>query len=145
MSDISNIPGQVAVVTAPARSIEPLVPLQVDETGDVSVTSDPVRQTIQHIIDLALTSPGERVMRSSYGAGLPRMVFQNASVAQFQAVAQRLQAAVGMANSGVSNLSVTVVQSPGDVYLFKVTFTLDQSPIVHQATFDYAGNLVGSS
>jgi phage baseplate assembly protein W len=145
MSDISNIPGQVSVVTVPRRSIEPVLPFQVDATGDIAVTSDPVRQAIQHIIDLALTSPGERVMRSSYGAGIPRMVFENASLAQFQAVAQRLQAAVGMTNSGVSNLSATVMQSPGDIYLFRVSFTLDQSPIVHQALFDYSGNLVGSS
>jgi phage baseplate assembly protein W len=145
MTFVSNVPGSVSVVTAPTPSSELAVPFQIGPDGRVATVSDAVKKVAQHLISLALTAPGERVMRSSYGVGLSRMTFENASIGQFEMAARTLQAAFQSAESGVNNVTVSVVQSVGQQYLFKVFFTLDQSPIVHQALFDWSGHLVGTS
>jgi hypothetical protein len=146
MSFVSNIPGQVSTVTVPPGSIEISVPFSIDPSGDIAVVSDPVRRACQYLQALALTSPGERVMRPTYGVGLRRMVFENSTLADFKEAALQLQSAFLRADLGnISNVSVSVATAPGNVFLFQATFTLEQDTQLHRAVFNYKGQLVGSS
>jgi len=142
---VSNIPGQVATVTAPPYPLEIAEPFRVGPGGDILTISDPVAVAAQFFLDIALTAPGERVMRPGYGVGLRRLVFENAGMTQFRQFAAQLQTAFTANNNGYANITVGVIQRPGGVYAFEVNFTIDQSPILHQAVFDAAGNLVGST
>lgn len=145
MTFVSNLPGSVSTVTAPPNVAEIAVPFSVDTTGNIATITDPVARAAQHLIDVALTAPGERVMRPTYGIGIQRMLFENATLAEYRQVAQALQMAYSIFETGsLSNIAVSVLQI-GAEYVFQVRFTLDQAPQVHQAVFNYAGQLVGSS
>lgn len=143
---ISNIPGQVSTITVPPDNYEISLPLRVDSAGRVATVSTTVAKAIQHLLSLALTAPGERVMRPNYGVGIQQLVFENSSMAEYQSVARLLQQAyMSIESDYVTNVSVSVVQTPNKVILFQVSFTLANDTRVHQALFNYAGQLVGSS
>lgn len=131
----------------PAATVEIDQPFRIDGTGGVAVSSDPVRRAIQHIMAIAFTIPGERVMRPTMGAGIQTLVFENSDFGRFQAVAANLQSIYASSSSGYFVASVLVsesAQSPG-TFNFVVSFTIGQSPAIHQAVFNYKGQLVGST
>lgn len=51
------------------------VPFRLDETGRIATVTNPDDQIRQHVQSLVGTSPGERVMLSSYGVPLERLLF----------------------------------------------------------------------
>jgi len=53
-------------------------PFQINGAGgDIAYSNDPNIWARDHIMAFLLTSPGERVMRPGYGAGLRAFVFEN--------------------------------------------------------------------
>lgn len=145
MSFVNNL-GAVSTFV-PASTIEIDQPFRIDGTGGVAVSSDLIHRAVQHIMAIAFTLPGERVMRPTMGAGIQALVFENSDFGRFQAVAANLQAIYASSSSGYFVASVTVTESataPG-TFNFAVGFTVGQDPAIHQAVFDYKGNLVGSS
>ena len=143
---IINTPGQISRTVQQPSNYELAQPFHVDATGGLAVVTDPIQVALQHLLMIAFTMPGERVMRPSYGAGLQSLVFSNAPLAVFNRAAQVLQQAYMQTDGGgITNVSVAVKQLDTGTYAFSVSFTVDQDPIVHQAVFDYAGNLIGSN
>lgn len=145
MTFIANIPGGVTTATAPPVGAEIAQPFRIDSTGAVTVIVDRAQAAIQHLLSIALTSPGERVMRPTFGGGLNHLVFEEGSLGQFQKAAQTLQAAYSVVEGGVVNVVVGVTKVRDGVFAFDVKFKLDQDPVVHQAVFDFRGNLVGET
>lgn len=141
---VINTPGGISNVVIPPSNYEIAQPFHIDSTGGVAVLTDPVQAAIQHLLMIALTNPGERVMRPSYGAGLSGLVFASSPMADFSRAAAILQDAYNQYDGGFASVQVSVQQQDVGTYVFSVTFTLDQDPTIHQAVFDYAGNLIGT-
>jgi hypothetical protein len=140
-------PGQVTqVVIVPNVPAEIVAPLRLNNKGGVAFTTDPAVRARQHILAIAMTTPGERVMRPTYGAGLQQLTFQS-NPAMFGVALQRLQQALQVTEGGFTVTDVAFKnsgQSPGTV-LFQVTFTVDNDPTQHQALFDFNGHFVGTT
>jgi phage baseplate assembly protein W len=56
-------------------SSEIQVPFALDRSGAIAATTDPNVQAQQHVDSLISTTPGERVMKPTYGVDLTGMVF----------------------------------------------------------------------
>ena len=78
-------------------------PFHIDPYGAVATAQDPNAAVEWRILSLLLTTPGERVMRSSYGVGLFGDVFENDDV-----VANALRQADVNTQIGLYEPSVTV-------------------------------------
>jgi hypothetical protein len=142
-------PGQVAIVViTPNTPAEILVPLQLDGANQVAFTTDPVQRALQHILSIAMTSPGERVMRPTYGVGLQRLTFENMDGVNLSLLLNTLQTAYNNSDDGgftVTNVSaVPSAQSPTTLQV-SISYQLDQDNTIHEAVFDSSGNYVGST
>ncbi len=135
----------VITVVVPDNTVELQTPFHVNPSGGTAVTEDEVAKAVSHILGVAFTQPGERVMRPTLGVGIQRLVFQDDVPAQFAAAASAMQSAYAKFDGGLMVASVTVKQAYDGTWNFNVSFTIDQSPVVHQAVFDYQGDLVGFS
>lgn len=145
MSLITNIAGGITTVVTPGSAAQMAVPFSFGPFGGVATTTDSYQQALAHLLSIAMTSPSERVMRPTYGVGLRGMVFENGNLLSFQTAAAALQAAFTTSESSVATVAVSVAQQAAGSYVFQVNFTVNQDPVLHQAVFDYAGQLVGSS
>lgn len=145
MSLVTNISGGISSVIVPAANFEVSTPFQFTGSGRVATLSDPTQRAIQHLLALAMTAPSERVMRPTYGVGLRNMVFEESSVTSFTQAAGALQSAFAASESAIATVTVNVVQQNASTFAFQVEFTVNQDPVVHQAVFDYSGNLIGAS
>lgn len=150
MRTLINTPGQLTqAVIVPNTPVEMLSPFQLNESGLVSFTTDPLRRAYLHILAVALTAPGERVMRPTYGAGLFGLVFQPGSAGLLQTTLQRLQQglAAGDPETSYNIIDVQFVpsQDAPSTYYFSVSFTINRDPTLHTALFDFNGKFVGTT
>lgn len=61
----------------------------------VAETSDPDQHLRDKIVAILFTSPGERVMRPGFGAGLSRSLFENLSPLARSAIEYRIRESLG--------------------------------------------------
>lgn len=143
---ITNQLGAVSSVVTIPNDVELVLPFGYDSSGGTAVLVDKTQRAVQHLIMLAFTMPTERVMRPGYGVGVQALVFSNVDINSMQLAAQALQDMYASTEGGAATVQVSAVQSSSDpgTYMFSAAFTIDQSPVVHTAVFDYAGNLVGT-
>lgn len=139
--------GVAVVVITPTSPAEIDAPFRFDQTGLVAFTTDPADRARQHILSVAFTLPGERVMRPTYGAGLQSLVFETGNEMVFLEALDRLQTVYDNADGEYTVTDVSLVPSNQQLgtWLFSVTFKLNQDAMVHEALFDASGNLVGTT
>lgn len=142
---VINTPGGISqVVTQPAE-YEISQPFRFDSTGGLAAVTDPLQVAIQHLMAIAFTMPGERVMRPNYGVGIQGLVFSDSTLTDFTRAAAVLQQAYSQYEGGFVSAQVSVRQMETGTYVFSVSFIVGQDPNVHEAVFDAAGNLIGSN
>jgi phage baseplate assembly protein W len=119
-------------------------PFHIDGTGAVGFDADPARWAINHILALILTTPGERVMRPTYGAGVYRFVWENQDPIVEQSI-------ISLINMGLAtyepNINVTEVEFTQQgqfsaIVVLQVSFTVGNSPTTHTFSADISGNQV---
>jgi len=147
---VSQIVNQIGALTtdvvAPVESTELVTPFQLDSSGGFANTNEPEQIVLQHIKDLLFTVPGERVMRPNHGIGLQALMFGNANLGDFEALASALQLQLAAADGTYVVTNVTAAQGPRlGQYLLNVSFQIDSASQTHEAVFDFEGNLVGFS
>jgi phage baseplate assembly protein W len=146
LMSVINASGQVSTtLVLPDVTAELATPFRVDSTGALAVITDQVQRAVAHILAVAFTMPGERVMRPGIGIGVQRMVFENNIPAQFAQAANAMQASLTNIDGGFVVTTVNAVEQDGGTWVFSVSFTIDQDPVTHTALFDYQGNLSGYS
>lgn len=147
LSVVANpVPGAVTTVAMWPIAAEVDAPFTIDPgTGAVAVVTDPVRRAIEHILSVAFTAPGERVMRPTYGVGLNQLVFANSDAGLYAAAAAQLQTAVPNSGVGYTVMTCSAVDTSPNTLAFQIEFIVDSSEVIHQAVFDWQGDLVGYS
>lgn len=145
MSYVVNTPGGISNVVVPTEAYEISVPFGIAIGGGIGVVTDPGQVSIQHILSIAFTDPGERVMRPTYGTGLTGLVFSDSPYSDFTRAASLLQQTFQQYDGIFATIEVTVQEQQPGQYVFSVTFILSNDSTVYQAVFDYAGNLIGTS
>ena len=107
-------------------SSEMVAPFQLTPSGGVAVTTSPYTQVQQHLQALVSTSPGERVMRPTYGVPLPSYLF-GLDKPQVMMMAQRdVQVAITKWEPNINVQDVRTVLS--DTSLGGVAISVDYSP-----------------
>lgn len=82
-------------------------PIRVDKQGEIALVSreDDIRQAILVILG---TSPGERVMRPDFGAGLKALVFEPINTATKALVKHRVEEALLLWEPRIDSVEVTM-------------------------------------
>lgn len=82
-------------------------PIRLDQQGDIALASgeDDIRQAILIILG---TTPGERVMRPDFGAGLQALVFEPLNTATKALVKHRVEEALLVWEPRIDSLEVNV-------------------------------------
>lgn len=150
MRTLINTPGQLTqAVIVPNTPAELVPPVQVNVSGEIVSTTDPVLRAQLHILAVAMTTPGERVMRPTYGAGVLGIVFEQASAGLLESTLQRLQQALGAgdpeASYSVNDVQLVPSTQIEGSYNFLVDFNVNRDPANHTALFDFNGNFVGTT
>lgn len=116
-------------------------PFQVNGAGGVSYDADPVQWAINHILALLLTTPGERVMRPSYGAGLRAFVWENNDpFVEAQMIATIQNAMAGYEpNIMLKNISIVPNSGLYGVFNISISFSVGTAPTVHTVAFTLGG------
>lgn len=70
---------------AEATSVTARLPFAIDSSGGVASTTDAGLQTLDRVMGLVGTLPGERVMRSTYGVASTSVLFMPEDLAAVQA------------------------------------------------------------
>lgn len=123
------------LINAPWEMVQPF---SIDQYGEVSFTQDQNEAIKWHLLNLLLTSPGERVMRPNYGVGLFGFVFENDDPLAVAAVQSEVNTQVGLYEPGVSLQTASVTQdanNPGQVnaevtYVNKATRQKYQAKVI---------------
>jgi phage baseplate assembly protein W len=86
-------------------------PYQMDASGDVHMVEmeEDIRQSVRIILE---TSPGERVMRPDFGAGLRPLVFEPISAATAALVRHRVEQALIAWEPRIDSITVSVRADP---------------------------------
>jgi uncharacterized protein len=85
-------------------------PPRVDDSGvELSSHEEDIRQSIRIILG---TTPGERVMRPDFGAGLNALVFEPLSATTIALVKQTVQTALVQWEPRIDEVTVTVTADP---------------------------------
>lgn len=121
-------------------------PFAIDVTGAVGKTSDPLEWAESHIVALLMTSPGERVMRPTYGTGLRQFVFENGDPLAIEQVRASIKSALSQLEPIITVHAVTAQQSNSPTTVgeidFGITYSLTGSSTPHTTTITTAGNVV---
>lgn len=82
-------------------------PIRIDKQGEIALVSreDDIRQAILVILG---TSPGERVMRPDFGAGLKALVFEPINTATKALVKHRVEEALLLWEPRIDSVEVTM-------------------------------------
>lgn len=108
-------------------STEILAPFQLTPSGGVAATTVPSQQVQQHLQSLVSTSPGERIMRPTYGVPLAGYLFgldrsqvammANNDVAQaisrWEPAVSIRDVRTGLSDDSLGRLSINVDYAPG--------------------------------
>ena len=97
------------------QGISPRIPLVYDQTDGPYQLNKTLGQTVkQNLKMLVLTVPGERVMVPSFGAGLPRFLFEQINDDTFSDITQRLSEQINLFMPAVNLEEVNFVTSDED-------------------------------
>ena len=108
-------------------------PFNIDVVGEVAYDTDPAAWARNHILALLLTSPGERVMRPGYGAGIYNFVWENDDqLVQAQIIAN-IRQAVAMSEPNITLQTLQFVQQPdfSGVVTLDISFSVGASPTTY--------------
>lgn len=133
----------VAQQTPP--NVELSTPFSIDPSGAVSVSTDPQQWAKDHLLAILMTSPGERVMRPTFGAGLIQFLFMNNDPTHGQLMVALIQAQVQQYEPTITVHDVTAVQS-GEFgqFALEIDYSINTSSQTYTATVsqDGAGTVV---
>jgi phage baseplate assembly protein W len=113
--------------------------------GSEPARSDRAAHVHEQIEQVLLTSPGERVMRPAFGAGVRALVFEPNGSALHQLAVQRLRASLSAALAGeVDPSSLRIGVNSGDAQVeITIAYTLTTIGQAQQHTFVLAGGSGG--
>ncbi len=121
-------------------------PFRFDPLGRVAFGQDPIEWAKNHIIALLLTSPGERVMRPTYGAGLRNFIFENSGPVEVQQLSLSISTALRQWEPSLDMVACDVLKVDpfqGLVEL-RIKFTMRPSIQVHTVQFTFDGTGIES-
>lgn len=136
------------LVPANFRQLPPVwevaLPFSINASGEVSFDTDPVKWATNHILAILLTSPGERVMRPTYGAGVYTFVWENQDPLVEQNIIATINTQLATYEPNITVNEVEFVQSEismmSGVATLLVAFTVGNSP----TTYTFSVSLNGS-
>lgn len=113
-------------------------PYRFNGRGRTATTgaADHVRDLIEQVL---FTSPGERVMRPDFGAGLLRLVFEPNSTALAATTTFLVQSALQQHLSGLIAVGAVEVENVDAALQVTIRYTLLADGSVQQATFVVPG------
>lgn len=76
-------------------------PFRIGAHGGIAYVDDPHRATFQHLVQLILTRPGERVMLPDFGTTATNMQFENLDEVFGVQLVERLTAAIARWEPGI--------------------------------------------
>jgi phage baseplate assembly protein W len=125
----------------PPRVWEIAQPFNIDETGEVAFDNDPYLWARNHVLSLLLTSPGERVMRPTYGAGIRSFVWENNDPFVEQQLIVSIRAALSDLEPNVKVADIKIVPQPPDwgTVEIRMAITVGNAPTPRGVTFTLSG------
>jgi len=116
-------------------------PFQVGADGAIAFNRDPVAWAQDHILALLLTSPGERVMRPTYGAGMYRRVFETDNPVIEQQIISIVQAGVATWEPNVTLNEIQFVPQLdySGIMELQIAFSIGGAPQLHTVTISLGG------
>lgn len=119
-------------------------PFHTDATGTVAFDADPERWAINHILAILLTTPGERVMRPTYGVGIYRFVWENDDPVEEQNIITSINLGLSTYEPNINVTEVKFVQQPQytGVVVLMISFTVGNSPTTHTFSVNVNGSQV---
>lgn len=119
-------------------------PFHVDATGAVAFDLDPAQWARNHILALLLTNPGERVMRFTYGVGVPRMLFENDNPLIEQQMTAAINQGLAIWEPNITVQTVEFIQQPqySGIMELDIQFTVGSNPTTHSMAVTLGGTTV---
>jgi phage baseplate assembly protein W len=113
-------------------------PYHVDGSGRTATTTDAdhIRDLIEQVL---LTSPGERVMRPDFGAGLLTLVFEPNSATLAATTQFLVQSSVQQHLSNLISVSSVTVENLDSTLHVELRYTVLADNSVRQASFTIPG------
>jgi phage baseplate assembly protein W len=111
-------------------------PFQIDN-GEVGYTGDPSIWARDHIMAYLLTTPGERVMRPTYGAGLRAFVFENHDAFTEATLISQIQEGIQHWEPSITVNNIEINPLPPDwgTFEFRVMYQVGSIPTGYTLTF----------
>ena len=105
-------------------------PFNIDAIGEVAYDTDPAAWARNHILAILLTSPGERVMRPGYGAGIFNFVWENDDQLVQAQIINNIRQAVAVSEPNILLQTVAFVPQPdfSGVVTLDIAFSVGASP-----------------
>jgi uncharacterized protein len=112
-------------------------PYRIDKNGRTALTSEPdhIEQMVEQVL---FTSPGERVNRPTFGAGINRLIFEPLSADLVTASQALVQASLQQWLGDVITVNSVVASSQESTLLIQVMYTLKATQQMQVATFTRA-------
>jgi len=116
-------------------------PFSIDGAAEVAYDTDPAVWARNHILAVLLTSPGERVMRPTYGAGIFRFVWENDDPLREQQIISAVQTAVATWEPNITLNSIKFIQQPdfSGIVNLDIEFSVGAPPTVYSITISLGG------
>lgn len=117
------------------------LPFNIDAIGEVAYSDDPVIWARNHILAILLTSPGERVMRPTYGAGIFNFVWENSDPLLEQQIINDVQQAVALWEPNVTINNIEFLPEPdySGIVMLDISFSVGSAPTVHNLSVTLGG------
>jgi phage baseplate assembly protein W len=112
-------------------------PIQPDETGDVALSAfeEDIRQAVRIILG---TSPGERVMRPDFGAGLRDLVFEPLNSTTMALVRHRVEQALITWEPRIDTIGVQVrADRPQGRLLIEIEYRVRATNIFYNLVYPF--------
>ena len=116
-------------------------PFNIDGIGQVAYDTDPFMWARNHVLALLLTSPGERVMRPTYGAGVRNFVWENNDPFVEQRLITNIRSAVSALepNVKVADIQIVPINSDWGTVEIRMAITVGNAPTARGVTFTLSG------
>jgi phage baseplate assembly protein W len=116
-------------------------PFNIDPTGAVAFDIDPVAWATNHILALLLTTPGERVMRPTYGVGIFGLVWENDNPVIEANIVTAINMGLSMYEPNILVIDVKFTQQPmySGIMNLIIHFTVGNAPTVHTTALNLSG------
>jgi phage baseplate assembly protein W len=118
-----------------------LLPTVMIGTGAVAYDTDPVAWARTHILALCLTSPGERVMRPTYGVGLYRYVFEMDDPFVESQMVTAIQQGMSLWEPSITINACKLVPTPdfSGQMMIEIQFSVGNAPSRYTVNFSLGG------